>query len=101
MNEYLTGLKPGILLKKVFDPGRFIVGGAYHVKTGKSHDYRSYACLLSCIKDDELHFVYRLNDDDPQAIVFLTSGEGFLVIKLWEYESGDVTITHLSEGNVV
>lgn len=101
MNEYLTGPKPGILLKKVFDPDRFIVGCAYHVKTGKSHDYISYTCLLSSIYDDELRFIYRLKDSDPAALAFLTSGEGFLVIKLWEYESGDVTITHLTEGNVV
>lgn len=93
MNEYLKGPKPGISLKKVFNPNRFIVGGAYHVKTGKSHKYNSYACLLNSIHDDELWFVYidpKRKDDDLMV-----------VIKIWEYESGDVTITHLTEGNVV
>ena len=74
MNEYLKGPKPGVLLKKVFDPNRFTVGGAYHIKTGKAHDYRSYACLLSRINDDELCFVYRLNENDPESLTFLTSG---------------------------
>lgn len=96
MNEYLKGPKPGVMLKKVFDPNSFIVGGVYSVKTGKKRGYQTYACLLKAVKDTKLLFTYVNTESDPEYDDMLT-----LSVSIEEYESKAVTIVHLTDGTAV
>ena len=93
---YVKSGTPGIMLKKVFDPNRFIVGGVYSVKTGKKRGYQTYACLLKDIKDTKLSFIYIDTGCDPEY-----DGMRTLSVGIEEYESKAVTILHLTDGTAV